>query len=97
MRARIEEIDDKTEAHIYTANLDDLRLVADDCKARQNAGLTGNGDMKHVASVPGFFVQQYINQNKITFREFMRPGSPHPDRMLSDPALAHFRIWKGKL
>lgn len=33
MRARIEEVDRHHEAHIYEADMDDLREVADHCKA----------------------------------------------------------------
>jgi len=32
MRARIEEISSTHEAHVYEANLDDLKSVADHCK-----------------------------------------------------------------
>ena len=33
MRARIEQVDDLHEAHVYEANMDDLHAVADHCKA----------------------------------------------------------------
>lgn len=33
MHARIEQVDALHEAHIYTADMDDLHYVADHCKA----------------------------------------------------------------
>lgn len=74
------------------ADMDDLRAVADHCKARQNEGLTGSKDMPALAEFPAEIVEKYIADNGITFAEWM--GDPsHVRRMLRDPALAHFRIY----
>lgn len=56
MRARIEQIDDSHEAHIYEASMDDLHAVADHCKALQSAGLTGDRDMRALMTVPAIIV-----------------------------------------
>lgn len=96
MRARIEELDDLHDVHVYEANKDDLDAVAKHCADMRAIGATGTKDWKVAASVPGFFVQKYINDNGITFREFMRDEA-HINRFLADPALAHFRIWQGRV
>ena len=56
MHARIEEIDATHEAHIYEANLDDIRAVADHCQTLQNAGMTGDRDMWALMTVPAIIV-----------------------------------------
>lgn len=96
MRARIEDIDATHEAHIYEANMDDLHAVADYCKARQNAGLVGDSDMRPLMTVPGIIVQQYMNENGVSYPEFMR-NPEHAKRMMNDPALSAFRIHRGRV
>jgi len=96
MRADILKHDAVHDVHVYEVPTADLDAVAEHCKALHNAGHTGSSDMKLAASVPAFFIQKYINDNKITFAEFMRDQA-HMRRFLDDPALAHFRIWKGRI
>lgn len=81
---------------LHTAAVDDLKRVADHCAGLRGTGATGSKEMKHVARVPAFIVQQYINTNGITYQEFIN-NPVHADRMLSDPALQGFRVWEGKL
>lgn len=96
MKFRLEHVDTQHMAAIHEANMDDLRMVADHCAALRSAGETGSSDMRLAARVPGFIVQKYINDNGITFADFMRDPK-HADRMLADPALAHFRVWQGRV
>ena len=96
MHARIEEIDATHEAHIYEANLDDIRAVADHCQALQNAGMTGDRDMWALMTVPAIIVQQYMNENGVSYPEFIR-NPEHAKRMLNDPALSAFRIHRGRI
>lgn len=96
MDYRIELLDGDRQAHIHEARMDDLKAVAEHCGQLRSAGETGASDMKLAARVPAFFVQKYINDNGITFAEFMRDNK-HVDRFLADPALSHFRIWRGKI
>lgn len=96
MRARIEQVDDSHEAHIYEANMDDLHAVADHCKALQSAGLTGDRDMRALMTVPAIIVQKYMNENGVSYGEFIR-NPEHAKRMMNDPALSAFRIHRGRV
>lgn len=96
MDFRLETVDDTRVVSIHEVAKRDLDLVADHCAAMRSVGATGSDEMKHVARVPRFIVQKYINDNGITFAEFMREPK-HADRMLSDPALSAFRIWEGAI
>ena len=78
------------------ANMDHLRGIADYCKARQNEGLTGSKDMKHLAEFPAELVEKYCNDRGVTFAEWMQ-NPAHARAMLNDPALAHFRIDPGQV
>lgn len=97
MRYSVEALDDHHDVHLYEAKRSDLDLVAQHCADMRSAGYDGpSKDMKLAASVPAFFVQKYINDHGITFNEFMRDKA-HVDRFLADPALAHFRVWQGRI
>lgn len=96
MDFRIEQVGTDHMAGIHEASVSDLKMVADHCGHLRSAGMTGSKDMKLAASVPAFFVQKYINDNGLTFADFMK-DQKHVDRFLSDPALAHFRVWTGRV
>lgn len=96
MRARIEDIDATHEAHIYEANMDDLHAVADHCKALRSAGLNGDRDMRKLAVIPGIIIQQYMNENGVSYAEFMR-NPVHANKMLNDRALSGFRTHEGRV
>lgn len=96
MDFRLEQVDEGHVAGIHEVRMADLLTVADDCAGRRGVGATGSSEMKHVARVPAFIVQRYINDNGITFEDFMREPK-HADRMLSDPSLSAFRIWEGRI
>lgn len=72
----------------------DCDPIAERAKALHNEGMHGSSEMKHAAKLPRVLVERYCNDNGITFREFLN-GQDHIRRMLNDPALSHFRIWKG--
>ncbi|CAB4126128.1 hypothetical protein UFOVP73_53 [uncultured Caudovirales phage] len=74
----------------------DCAPIAEYCKARQNEGLTGSNEMRLAASIPNVMVEKYCNDNGILFSEWCA-NPQHIRRMLSDPALAHFRVWKGRV
>lgn len=96
MQFRLETVDDNHIAGIHEARIDDLKAVADHCAGLRGVGATGSSEWKHAARIPGFIVQKYLNDNGVTFAEFMRDPK-HADRMLADPALAAFRIWEGRV
>jgi hypothetical protein len=70
--------------------------IAERAKAMHNAGITGSKDMKLAATIPEVFVTKYCNDKNITFGEFLK-NKEHVRAMLQDPALAHFRVWKGAI
>lgn len=81
---------------LVTGTIQDCTAIAERAKAMHNAGLHGSKDMKLAATIPAVFVEKYINDNGITFQEFLR-SQQHQRRILGDPALAHFRVWKGQV
>ena len=81
---------------LITGSVQDCTPYADHAKAMHNEGFHGSSDMKLAASVPNVLVEKYLNDNRILMSEFV--GSPdHQRRFLNDPAIAHFRIWKGRV
>lgn len=76
--------------------IQDVEPILEDAKARHNAGLHGSADFKHAASLPNVLVERYCADNGITFEEFVK-NPDHIRRMVNDPALAHFRVWPGRL
>lgn len=74
----------------------DCTAIVEAAKRQQNIGNTGSGDVKLAARLPLVMVEAYLNNNNITMHEFIN-NQDHIKRMCDDPALAHFRIWKGKL
>jgi hypothetical protein len=76
---------------VREASVDDLTAVAEVCKGLQNAGITGDKDMRHLAEFPGFLIEAYCNQNGIEWAEWFQ-NPVHCRRMLNDPDLSHFRV-----
>ena len=81
---------------LHTGTVQDCTSIAEYAKARHNEGHIGSGDMRLAASVPMVMIEKYCNDNGIEYREFAG-SQEHIKRLLSDPALEHFRIWKGRL
>jgi hypothetical protein len=52
--------------------------------------------MRHLATIPGILIQQYCNDNGVSFAQFMRQPE-HANRMLNDPALSAFRVHTGRV
>lgn len=77
-------------------SVQDCTNIAEACKARHNSGDHGSSELKVVGDFPEVFIIKYINDHNITMREFLI-NKEHMRRVAEDPALAHFRIWKGKL
>lgn len=90
MGFRLEHVDRDHLAGVHEERMDLIKAVADHC-----ADLRGvqkpRTDMRHVARVPEILVMKYINDNGITWSDFMRDPA-HAERFLADPAIAHFRI-----
>lgn len=94
MKARIEEVDNLHEAHVYEARVSDLKEVADWTQKRANDGLVGTKDMWFAASVPAFVIQKFCNEKGIAWKTFMRNESLQTYFLNSDYA-APFRVRKG--
>jgi len=84
------------DGNLVTGTVQDCTPIAEYAKARQNEGLHGSKDMKLAASIPFVMVDKYCTDHGITFADFQRDKS-HIRHMLTDPALAHFRIWPGRI
>lgn len=91
----------ETRIHIHDGSatferVQDCTAIAEHTKALSREGIHGSSEMRHAASFPMVVVEKYINNTGITFQEFM--GNPvHLKTMLSDPDLAAFRVWGGKV
>lgn len=72
----------------------DCTPILEHATALSNEGVHGSGEMKHAARIPFVIVEKYINDHGISFAEFMG-NREHVKRMLNDPSLAGFRVWKG--
>ena len=81
----------------YAVYLSCLRRVyAERAQAMHKAGHFGSADMRLAASVPVVLVEKYCNDNNLTLQDLARDQA-HQKRFLNDPALGHFRIWKGQI
>ena len=74
----------------------DCDPIAEFAKAKHLAGDFGSSDMKHAAKIPFVIIEKYCNDHGILFSEFMQDKA-HIKRVLNDPTLSHFRIWKGQV
>lgn len=90
VQTRMHEEDGKT----IFERVQDCTPIAERAKALHNEGVQGSWEMRHAAKLPYVLVERYCNDNGITFHEFCN-GEEHIRRMLNDPSLSHFRIWKG--
>lgn len=84
------------DGRMVVQNTQDCTSIAESAMARHNEGLHGTSELKHAARIPMVMVEKYLNDNNITFAEWSQ-NKAHIRRMLQDPALAHFRIWKGRI
>lgn len=76
--------------------IQDCTPILERTTALSNEGHHGSNEMRHAASIPMVIVERYLNDHNITLAEFM--GNPeHVKRMLNDPSLSGFRIWKGRV
>ena len=81
---------------LHTGTTQDCTPYLERAKAMHNEGRHGTKDMKLAASVPMVLVEKYLNTNGILMSDFVR-SPEHQKRFLGDPAISHFRIWKGAI
>lgn len=72
----------------------DAEPILEHAKRLHIEGQHGTSEMRHAARFPRVLVDKYCNDNGITFEEWMKDKT-HIRRMLSDPDLSYFRVWKG--
>lgn len=80
---------------LIVANSDDVTAVLEATQRRSNEGIHGSSEMRHAASFPMVLVERYMHHAGIDLHEFMT-NPAHVSRMLADPELSKFRIWKGR-
>lgn len=74
----------------------DVGDILREAKAKSNEGLHGSNELKHAMTIPNVILEAYCNNYGITFNELMN-NDEHIKRILNDPALSHFRVWKGRV
>ena len=79
---------------LTTGTFQDCTPILENAQALHNAGNHGSSEMKHAARIPVVIIEKYCNDNGILYSEFMN-SQDHQKRMLNDPALSYFRIWRG--
>jgi hypothetical protein len=85
------------DGNLITGTSQDCTAIAERTQAMSRSGYQGpSSEMKLAGSVPFVFVEKYLADNALTMRELMI-NKDHIKRLLSDPAVAHFRVWKGRL
>lgn len=88
----IEQVD----GGLTIVNSQDCDPIAEMCKKLSLEGKTGTNEMRFAGAIPDVFVEKYCTDHGITFREFMG-NDEHVRRILNDPAMAHFRVYKGRI
>lgn len=96
MRASVHNIDATKDAYVYEAKISDIKAVADFAQDRANAGLLGDKDFKHAASVPAFVIHKYCDDRGISWRDFMN-NQAMVNQFLDSEYCTPFRIWKGRI
>ena len=82
---------------LITGSSQDCTPIAEMAKAIHNSGYEGpSKDMKWAASIPNVLIEHYCNTAGISMHEFSR-SQEHKKRLLTDPANADFRIWRGQI
>lgn len=89
---------DRTDDVAVIERVQDCEPILERTKALHNAGITHSRDREyvHVASIPKVVVERYCNDNGITFARFMGDEG-HQARVLNDPDLRYFRVYKGRV
>ncbi len=94
--SQLASIIDFEDGKMILGSTQDCTPIAEAAKIAHNEGQFGSKDVKHVAKIPAVMVEKYCNDNGITYRDFMVDRA-HIRRLVNDPAMAAFRIWKGQV
>lgn len=81
---------------LVVERLQDCAPVDDLAQSLHNEGLHGSEDMKLAAVIPNVIIERYCDLAGITYLEYTN-NPEHKRRILNDPSLSHFRVWKGRV
>lgn len=81
---------------MVVSNSQDCTAIAEHAKALASMGAGNGSDMKFAGTIPNVMIEKYLNDKNITYAEFIG-NKEHIRSVMNDPAMAHFRVWKGKL
>lgn len=70
--------------------------IAEDATRRREEGIHGSSEFRHAARIPDVMIEAYCNRVGITYEEWCS-NKEHIRRVLNDPAMAHFRVWPGRV
>ena len=85
------------DGNLITGTTQDCAPIAERAKELHRSGYIGpSKDMRLAASVPYVLVEEYLNKNGITMREFTQ-SDEHKSRFLNNPEISHFRVWGGRI
>lgn len=62
---------------------------------QEGDGKSPTGELYHVGDIPMAVVETYLNENGVTFHEFVKDDT-HVKRILTNPDFAKFRVWQGR-
>jgi hypothetical protein len=79
---------------LVVQNTEQAKPYAD--RAHALSDLKQDPEMKLAGYYPMVMIEKYLNDHNITMHEFLKDPE-HARRMLNDPDLAAFRVWKGKV
>lgn len=92
----IKTVHRETLGESFIQRTQDCTPIAERAQAMHREGHHGSKEVKLAASIPDILIEKYCQDNGITYREWCVDPA-HIRRMLSDPAMAAFRIWPGKI
>ena len=86
-----------TDRQIVVQRSQDVEPIIEHLAAlRQDSdGKSKTGELYHVGDIPMAVVETYLNENGVTFHEFIKDDT-HIKRILMNPDFAKFRVWQGK-
>ena len=83
-----------SDGSLTTGTIQDCTPILERAQAMHNEGYHGSADMRLAASIPMVVIEKYLNDNNLLMSEFMN-NKDHQRRLLNDPALSYFRVWRG--
>lgn len=88
---------DEVDGRMVIARQEDVEPLIEHLASLRNetSGKSATGEMYHVGDIPAVVVEAYLNENGVTWNEFLN-DTTHVRRILMDPDFAKFRVWEGR-